>query len=134
MDRVRERLIVARQALGTLRELELDGSPPRMERDAAIQRFEYTLEAVWKAAQAFLREHEGLEVASPKAAVRASHQTGRLSEEDARLGLAMIDDRNRTAHMYREALAAEVFGRLAAYAAVMDRWLGAMEKLVAHEG
>jgi hypothetical protein len=50
------------------------------------------------------------------------------------LGLAMIDDRNRTAHMYREALAVEVFSRLAAYAAVMDRWLGAMEETAAREG
>jgi nucleotidyltransferase substrate binding protein (TIGR01987 family) len=127
MGRLSERLVVARQALATLRELPLDGTPPRVERDAAIQRFEYTLEALWKGAQSFLREHEGLDVASPKAAVRAAHQTGLLSAEEARIALAMVDDRNRTVHMYREAVATDVFSRLSSYARVMESWLARME-------
>ncbi len=40
MDRLRERLIVARNAVTTLEELALLPQPNRTEPDAAIQRFE----------------------------------------------------------------------------------------------
>jgi hypothetical protein len=69
---------MARQALGTLAEA-LAMEKTRIVRDASIQRFEYTFEAVWKAAQSFVKQHEGVEAASPKAVVRAYLQraTGR---------------------------------------------------------
>jgi hypothetical protein len=44
---VSERLAVARRALSTLCELAGAPSPSAVERDASIQRFEYTCEAVW---------------------------------------------------------------------------------------
>lgn len=50
MERYRERLTIARQALDTLDEVLAIAEPSQIVRDAAIQRFEYTLEAVWKAA------------------------------------------------------------------------------------
>lgn len=53
MDRLDERLKVALQALTTLEELVGKSPVSKIERDAAIQRFEYTSEAVWKAGQAF---------------------------------------------------------------------------------
>jgi hypothetical protein len=59
VERLTERLAVARRALGTLQEVLNLQHPSRVERDAAIQRFEYTCEAVWKAAQRYLQEVEG---------------------------------------------------------------------------
>ena len=53
MERVKERLQIARKALSTLQELTDKQELNTVERDAAIQRFEYTFEAVWKAAQIF---------------------------------------------------------------------------------
>ena len=70
MDRLRERLTIAARALATLRELARLGDPPTVERDAAIKRFEYSVEATWKAAQQYLRVVEGIDVGSPKAARR----------------------------------------------------------------
>lgn len=127
MERTRERLAIAQQALATLEEL-VGKSPPvsKVVRDAAIQRFEYTFEAVWKAVQLYLKEVEGLEVGSPKGAVRASLRVGVLGEDDARFALAMADDRNLTVHTYNEALAEAIYGRLVGYARLMDRWIGAM--------
>ena len=49
MERLKERLGVARHALISLVELVVIEHPSRIERDATIQRFEYTCEAVWKA-------------------------------------------------------------------------------------
>lgn len=127
MERTRQRLAVARRALGTLQELIGKEQSSTIARDAAIQRFEYTFEAAWKAAQSYLREIEGLEVGSPKGAVRLSLQVGLLDADDARLALAMSDDRNLTVHAYNEAIAEAIAQRLADYARLSERWLNAMD-------
>ncbi|MCS6848591.1 MAG: HI0074 family nucleotidyltransferase substrate-binding subunit [Anaerolineae bacterium] len=126
MERYRERIAVARQALDTLEEVLAIAEPSRIVRDAGIQRFEYTLEAVWKAAQSYLREFEGLDVGSPKGVVRACRRSALLSEDDAVLALQMIDDRNLTVHTYNEPLAQMIFDRLPQYARLMRMWLNAM--------
>ncbi|SDM70837.1 Nucleotidyltransferase substrate binding protein like [Geoalkalibacter ferrihydriticus] len=61
MDRLKERLEMAEKALGSFQDLPLGKNVDDIVRDAAIQRFEYTFEAVWKAAQLYLREKEGLD-------------------------------------------------------------------------
>lgn len=126
MARLNERLAIARQALGTLLEI-LQESKNRIVRDASIQRFEYTFEAVWKAAQLYLRTEESLESGSPRGVIRASLQAGLLTEEQARKGLTMADDRNLTAHTYNESLADAIYSRLGGYSELMGFWLGAME-------
>ena len=128
MERLRERLAVARRALATLSELvgETDVSP--VVRDAAIQRFEYTYEALWKAAQRFLMVVEGVPIESPKRAIRESRSVALLDSAAARNALAMADDRNLTVHTYNEALAEAIYNRLRGYSQLMDQWLRAMEE------
>ena len=133
MERTLERLSTARKALESLQALTLDEDVSDIVRDAAIQRFEYTFEAVSKAAQRYLRDIEGLELASPKSVARACFQVGVLSEEEVRLSLAMVDDRNLTVHTYNEGLARQIFSKLMRYAELMNDWLGAMEERVASE-
>ena len=133
MERTLERLSTARKALESLQALTLDEDVSDIVRDAAIQRFEYTFEAVSKAAQRYLRDVEGLELASPKSIARACFQVGVLSEEEVRLSLAMVDDRNLTVHTYNEGLAQQIFSKLMRYAELMNDWLKAMEKRVASE-
>jgi hypothetical protein len=91
MERLKERIQIAQQALNTLNELVGKTQVSAVERDAAIQRFEYTFEATWKAVQRYLLIREGVDTGSPKAAIRASWQSGILDEEMARLGLNMVD-------------------------------------------
>jgi nucleotidyltransferase substrate binding protein (TIGR01987 family) len=125
MDRLKQRIAVAEQALETLqtilREPETD-----IVRDASIQRFEYTFEAVWKAAQLYLRRREGLEAASPKAVIRAAGQVRLLDDNRTAAALAMADDRNLTVHMYNKALAEALYSKLPSHAKLMEQWLGAM--------
>ncbi|BDG16271.1 HI0074 family nucleotidyltransferase substrate-binding subunit [Thermus brockianus] len=128
MGRVLERLTLARKALDTLKEVAFLGAPTPVERDAAIQRFEYTFEAFWKALQAYLREREGLEAASPKATFRLAREVGLLDEEETLLSLAMTDDRNLTVHTYNEGLAKAIYQRLPRYAELMERALGRMDE------
>ena len=103
--RVHQRLQMVRRALATLQELTPLTSPTLVEREAAIQRFEYSTEACWKAAQSVLSMHFGLELASPKSVVWASAQNGLLTEAAARLAMDLVDDRNLTSHTDNEALA-----------------------------
>lgn len=126
MERLRDRLATALRALETLEELLAKPHRTPVERDAAIQRFEYTFEATWKAAQLYLREVEGIEVGSPKRAVRASRSVGLFDAEEARHLLAVVDDRNLTAHTYNERLAAQIESRLPDHARLLRHWLEQM--------
>jgi len=121
--RLKERLAVAERALRRLEEVLQQGAEDAVVRDAATLRFALGFEAVWKAAQRYLREVEGVHVASPKAVVRACAQVGVLKEEDARLALTMVDHRNLTSHTYNEALAKEIDAALGGYARLLRRWL-----------
>jgi nucleotidyltransferase substrate binding protein (TIGR01987 family) len=122
MERLRQRLELADRALATLEALAV---PPhdKVIRDASIQRFEVSFEAVWKAAQAILRERFGVSLASPKPTIRACFENGLLDETQTRLALAMVDHRNLTAHTYNEGLADEIFAALPAYRTLLRAWL-----------
>jgi len=128
MERLKERVEQASAALATLEELFLEDHPTTVVRDAAIQRFEYSFEAVWKAAQRYLRVMEGRVEASPKPVVRASVAAGLLEETDGRIALNMVDDRNLTSHTYNEALAQQIFSALPGYAHIMRTWLNGMSE------
>jgi Nucleotidyltransferase substrate binding protein like len=54
MERLQERMKMANKAFDSFQEVLEIPSPTAIERDAAIQRFEFTFEAVWKAAKQFL--------------------------------------------------------------------------------
>ncbi len=126
MERLNERLATAQRAVSSLLEVLAIGQPSRIERDAAIQRFEYTCEAVWKTAQRYLQDVEGISVGSPKGCLLTSREVGLLTDEQTTLGLEMVDDRNRTVHTYNEAVADEIYAGLAAYARLLDTWLSAI--------
>ena len=84
--------------------------------DASIQRFEFTFELFWKLLRRRLAR-QGIDVASPRAALRQAYRLGWLDDEARWLG--MLDDRNLTSHTYREALAREIYGRLAGHATAL---------------
>ena len=109
MDRTRERLTIAARALASLRELAPLREPTAVERDAAIQRFEFSFELAWKAIQAAARL-EGQDCASPRTAFSTAWRNGWIADEAA--WLDRLDARNKTTHTYREAIAREVFGSL----------------------
>ncbi|MFQ5844528.1 MAG: nucleotidyltransferase substrate binding protein [Planctomycetota bacterium] len=128
MERLRERLSLAARALDSLAELSGLDDPSAVERDAAIQRFEYTFEAVWKAAQRFLLVVEGAAVGSPKACIRASRDVELLDTPTTERSLEMADDRNLTVHTYNEELSRAIYRRLDRHARVLRAWLAAIQR------
>jgi nucleotidyltransferase substrate binding protein (TIGR01987 family) len=84
-------------------------------RDAAIQRFEFTFEAVWKYGREYLKVQEGIVCNSPKSCFRELFPLGYLSEEETLRLLEMTDDRNLTSHTYKEEVSQLIFNKLPLY-------------------
>jgi len=127
MERLKQRVQIANRAFETLEEVLLIKSPSAIERDASIQRFEYSFEAIWKTAQRYLKVVEGIDANSPKAVIRSSMIIALFDEEMARYALVMADDRNLTSHTYKQELAQEILSRMPQHAMVLKHWLMAIE-------
>lgn len=123
MGRSSERLGVAQKALLAFHEVMQIETPTTIERDAALLRFEFTFETVWKAAKEVLFVREGIDVGSPKGVVRSCRELGILTDELATIALEMVDDRNLTVHTYNEKLAIEIYSRLRSYEDIFIYWL-----------
>lgn len=130
MERLRQRLAVARKAVASLREVLERTAATRIKRDAAIQRFEYTVEAIWRLAQRYLSEVKGLDVASPKGAIRLCREEALLTDQQASAAIGMIDDRSLTVHTYNERLAQRIYRHLPRHATLLETWLDHMESKI----
>ena len=106
-----EGLKLFEQSLERLEEI-LEKEKTIAYRDAAIKRFEFTVELAWKTIQKFLR-NQGIMCRSPKECLREAFKF-KLIEDDP-LWLKMLDDRNLTSHTYNEELAEEIHKRLPIY-------------------
>ncbi len=126
MDGLSERLATARRALATLQELSRLSAPSILERDAAIKRFEYSFDIIWKTSRSYLLAVNGVDERTPKSVIRAARVANLLTDEQTEAALAMTDDRNLTVHTYNEDLARRIFGRLGDHAALLEAWLGTM--------
>jgi len=126
VERVALALERANQALFTLQEALALTEPTDLERDGAIQRFEYTFEAMWKAGRHFLRTYAGVDVSSPKEVIRACREVGILDVDETEHALEMAQDRNLTSHTYDRTVAEGFFNRLAGHASLMSKWVERM--------
>jgi nucleotidyltransferase substrate binding protein (TIGR01987 family) len=105
------------QLKNTLKTFEVVLREPKSEitRDAAIQRFEYTVEILWKTLKFYLEENEGIVCNSPKKCARSAFKVGIIDAEETEKFILMIDDRNETVHMYLEKVAKRLFRKLPKY-------------------
>lgn len=127
MERLRERMTVANKALTAFSVVMAIEHPSAIERDAAIQRFEFTFETTWKAAKQMLFDIDGIDVASPKGVIRSCREVGLFDDEETIQALRMVDDRNLTVHTYDEALAMEIYERLKHHLGLLRAWLERIE-------
>lgn len=127
MERLEERLEIAANALDTLRDLLVMELPEKIKRDAAIIRLIYTFEAIWKAAQRFLLDVEGIAVGTPNGTIRSSRDANLLSDEQTEAALSITKDRNLAVHAYNEQLADQIFSRVSDHTNILGAWLDAMK-------
>lgn len=95
-------------------------------RESMIQRFEFCTELFWKYLKIYVEGVAGLvEYNSPTPVIRAAFKVGVLTENDAEQFLEMVQDRNRTSHIYKEEIAEELLKKIPAHYQSMN--------LVAHQ-
>ena len=133
MERLDRRLAEAAVALAALDELAGKRDRTLVERDSAILRLIYSYEAVWKACQKVLAALENVSAASPNATIRAARALGWLSAEDTQAAIKLGEECNLAVHMYRDQVGHQIEARLAAHAALLRRWLEALQRRAAAE-
>ena len=96
-----------------LKEFETD-----IIRDAAIQRFEFTYELLWKTLKAFLEEYHGIRVNSPRQTFKEAYRIELISNEE--VFLDMLEARNLLAHTYSETESIAIYQKFPAYLPVIS--------------
>ena len=135
---LKEQLESLKSAFSRLKEAQEKAKSSSLEdypffRDSAIQRFEFTVEILWKTVKTFLKEIEGIECRSPKSCIRDFFSAGYLSEDEVLLLLRMIDDKNLTSHTYIEEVAEEIFRRIVEYEPLIEKIINILEERVYNE-
>jgi len=77
--------------------------------DGVIRRFEFTFGLLWKTLKIFLRE-EGVEARTPRDVFKEAFKLEWLDNE--KLFLNMLEDRNKTSHIYDNKTSCEIFQRV----------------------
>ena len=95
-------------------------------RDSAIKRFEISFDLAWKTVKAYLEERHNVTCVSPKTCFREAFRVGLIDYDEVWTKLA--DDRNYTAHAYKEALAEKIYKELPEALAAFQKLLPALEK------
>ena len=111
MERLKLKYEDTLRALSTLEDISREPFSI-IVRDAAIQRFEYTFESLWKFLKEYLKEKEGMIANSPKGCFREIFSLGFLNEEETAQCLDMTDRRNDTSHTYKEKVAEIIYEKI----------------------
>jgi nucleotidyltransferase substrate binding protein (TIGR01987 family) len=80
--------------------------PSNLERDGIIQRFEYTIELLWKISKRVLAEN-GIIALTPREVIRELANIGWIDNPDTFIGLLKL--RNETSHSYEEEIAQKAY-------------------------
>lgn len=96
-------------------EKALDEPFTDMNRDASIQRFEYSFELFWKSVKVYLSEIERIECNSPNNCFRELRSVIACTDSDIEECLRMLGDRNFSVHTYSEEMANGLYEKLKGY-------------------
>lgn len=87
----------------------VDKVEDELDRDGAIQRFEFTVELLWKTLKRFLA-YEKVECYSPRDCVKKAFRFGLIGDDE--ILLDMLEDGNRSSHIYSQEEAEKIFERI----------------------
>lgn len=120
-----EKLDAFGQALKTLKEALLE-HPSQLERDGAIQRFEYCFDLSWKTLKHYLEKRGIIDLNSPKSVFAAAY-TEKIIDDEL-IWSTIIAKRNLSVHTYNQKLADSLFAELPQYYEAMYLLLQMMSK------
>jgi nucleotidyltransferase substrate binding protein (TIGR01987 family) len=117
-DAVSKALYSLKKALDRLhKEQAQDILDYEITRDSVIQRFEYSIELLWKFLKQYIFKTHAieLETGSPRIILREALSCGILTQEQFDLFIEAMSNRNLTSHTYNEFLAQEIVERIPDY-------------------
>ncbi|MBR1542366.1 MAG: nucleotidyltransferase substrate binding protein [Bacteroidaceae bacterium] len=91
-------------------ELKRQRSLTPFECDSLIKRFEFTYELAWKLMMSYEKYNGIMEVVGSKDAIRKAYSLSLIDNGEA--WLEMVDDRNKTSHLYDEDMAVDVIDEI----------------------
>lgn len=101
-------------ALKRLEEVvKLPISHHKVEIEATIHCFEFTIELFWKALKKKLSDEYNTESFGPKQVMQYAY--GKKLITDEQIWIDMLNDRNLTSHTYKEALANQIYQNIKIY-------------------
>jgi nucleotidyltransferase substrate binding protein (TIGR01987 family) len=80
-----------------------------LDKDGVIQRFEFCVELLWKSLKIILN-FKGIECYSPRDCVKEAFKANLISDDE--IILDMLEDRNKSSHIYDEKTSEEIFNRI----------------------
>lgn len=110
LKRIKEIYSDFKKALERLDEaLNEDLSKSNIAVDATIQRFEFTFELAWKIAKSILN-YNGIEAETPRLVIKEAFKAKIV--HDGQGWIDMLEDRNKTSHIYDEKQALEIYRKI----------------------
>lgn len=97
-----------------------------LERDGALQRFEFTYELLWRSLKKIL-SFKGIKVNSPREVFRAAVNENLI--DDLEFWFDALKKRNETTHTYDEDLSIEVYDFLPKYEEELTKVINTIKKL-----
>lgn len=91
-----------------------------------IQKFDFTVELLWKTVQVFLYEVDGVDAVTPKSVAKEFVEAGYCDYEEYELFIRSINDRNQLSHIYRQEMAESIWQRLPEYVQMTERIVSIM--------
>jgi nucleotidyltransferase substrate binding protein (TIGR01987 family) len=111
-DYLESKITTFEQALKTFKEALLE-NPSQLERDGAIQRFEYCFDLAWKTLKRNLEKRGLMDLNSPRSVFVAAYAEGIIKDEI--IWSTIIQKRNTSVHTYNQQLADSLFAELSIY-------------------
>ena len=108
-----ERLNTFKKAIARMAEVvELSRQRPlnQFECDSLIKRFEFSYEMAWKLMMSYEKENGVTELVGSKDVVRRAFSMSLI--DNGEVWMEMIDDRNKTTHLYDEEMATDVIDEI----------------------
>ena len=81
-----------------------------LDKDGVIQRFEFTVELLWKTLKIILEYNKVDFLGGPKQCIKEVFRYGYIDDDE--IIFDMLDDRNLSSHIYDEKTSEEIFARI----------------------
>lgn len=81
-----------------------------LDKDGVIQRFEFTSELLWKTIKIILEYNKIDASGGPKFCIKEAFKYGYIPDDD--IILDMLDDRNKSSHIYDETTSDKIFNKI----------------------